>query len=270
MISNNAILWFYLWQGRKLWPWAWDLCRVNEWGNIIKSKTGSLWLVSPLSSFFLDRGSRCSSALVLLFVAGQPGSWLKDGVGGVLVPLFIFFLHSLHNSLSICVCLIQPGWWLSDDLIPWLRFLVPLNKRLHIWIDHMALIGAIHSHFGCNCTSYRASALRLIYHHSAAAGAIYVPLLLSASVSISQKAHTKTKTHTSFACVSEYSMHRFGKEPAPLIPIRSCRESCSGDGYLSGPSSTFPGERKGACSKVLQPGTQMVPVMALCGLGKLK
>lgn len=91
-------------------------------------------------------------------------------------PFLLLPPLSPQFSLYICACLIQPSWWLLDELIPWLRFLVPLNKRLRLWIDHMALIGAIHCHFGCNCTSYRASALRLIYHHSAAAGAISVCL----------------------------------------------------------------------------------------------
>lgn len=39
-----------------------------QWANINKSKAASLRLVTPLSSS-LDEGSRCSSALVLLFTA---------------------------------------------------------------------------------------------------------------------------------------------------------------------------------------------------------
>lgn len=63
--------------------------------------------------------------------------------------------------------------------------------------------------------------------------------------------HTHNHTHKqseSCLCLSlcpEDNEACFGREPVRLISIRSCTESCSGDGYLSGPSSTFPGERRG-------------------------
>lgn len=153
-----------------------DCDRELCWMNGIISSSQRL---DPCGSFILlfRRSSRCSSALVLLFVAGQPGSLKTEGEEmSFQCPFLLLPPLSPQFSLYICACLIQPSWWLLDELIPWLRFLVPLNKRLCLWIDHMALIGAIHCHFGCNCTSYRASALRLIYHHSAAAGAISVCL----------------------------------------------------------------------------------------------
>lgn len=101
------------------------------------------------------------------------GADLKTGGGdGLLMPFFLLLPSpSLHRSLSFCVCLIEPTWCLLDELIPRLRFWSLWNKSLHLWIGHMALVGglwSIHSNFGCICTSYKASTLRLIYHHSEA------------------------------------------------------------------------------------------------------
>ena len=121
-------------------------------------------MTPPLSSA-LDGGSRCSSALVLLFVVGQPGSWFKDRGGGdeLLVPFFPPSL-SPHRSLSAShwAQLVSAGW--VNSLI---EVLVAVNKRLHLSIGHMAGgwgLWSFHRRFGCICTSYRASTLRLIYH----------------------------------------------------------------------------------------------------------
>lgn len=215
------------------------------------------------------------------FIVASLGADLKNRRGrrrrwAFSAPPFFFFLllHSLFIGLSICVCLIEPSWCLLDELIPWLRFWSPfLNKRLDLWIGHMALVGglwSIHSHFECICTSYRASTGQAdLPPLSAATWAIFISITHQSSghLWIPERTHN-THTHAVnlyFPCLClslcpQDNTAFFGKEPAPLISIRSCRQSCSGDGYFSGPSCTFPRERRGARSTALQPGSQMYPV----------
>lgn len=157
------------------------------------------------------------------FIVASLGADLKNRRGrrrrwAFSAPPFFFFLllHSLFIGLSICVCLIEPSWCLVDELIPWLRFWSPfLNKRLHLWIGHMALVGglwSIHSHFECICISYRASTGQAdLPPLSAATWAIFISITHQSSghLWIPERTHnTHTQSIcTSLACVS-HCAHR--------------------------------------------------------------
>lgn len=74
---------------------------------------------------------------------------------------------------------------------------------------------------------------------------------LSQNTNVHTKRHTHSESLLPFCAVSLHPENNgacFGNEPVPLISIRSRRGSCSGDGYFSDPSSTFPGGNKRAWS----------------------
>lgn len=131
----------------------------------------------------------------------------------------------------------------------------------------MSLVGglwSIQGHFGASALTMNPQTLRLIHRHTAEKRAIpisssWVYVLIPGRAHNQRLKDTCKHTQTDMRTQNQSLLPLFltlilprgqcsllGKVPVTLISIRSYRESCSSDGYLCGPSSTFPWERKEA------------------------